>query len=69
MFTSGGVQACIGNAQSLDRLFTKDVGYDDFFDISRGYISVPNRIRIDDYCRTVLTLVETTGLVGAHSTM
>jgi hypothetical protein len=61
-----GVQAVVGQQQTLDGFAADDVRLDDFVEVSFGDVSVPDGIRIDHDIRTVLALIEATGLIGAH---
>ena len=69
MFTDGRIQAFFRKHQARDRFPANDVGFDDFVDVSLGYVSVPDGVGIDHEIRAVLTLVETARLVGPHFTL
>jgi hypothetical protein len=43
------------------------VGFDYFFDIGFGDVSVPDCIRVDHNVGTVFALIEAAGLIGADS--
>lgn len=64
MGTSSSVDAGIGQYQPLDGLSTDDVRTDDFLYVIFGDVSVPDGIGIDHHVGTVLTLIETSRLVG-----
>jgi hypothetical protein len=69
MFTSRRIQAFFRKHQAHDRFPANDVGFDNFVDVSLGYVSVPNGVGIDHEIRSVLALVETARLIGAHFTL
>jgi len=66
VFARGSVYAVVGEHQALDWLAADDVGLDDFIDIGLSDLAIPNSVRINDDVRTMLTLIETAGLVGSH---
>ena len=55
---AGRVQAILGDQKALYRLAVDDVGFDDFVYIGGGHAPVPNGVRVDDYGRAMLALVE-----------
>jgi len=69
MFTSRRIQAFFRKHQARDGFSTNNVGLDDFVDVSLGDVSVPDSVGIDHEIRSVLTLVETARLIGAHFTL
>jgi hypothetical protein len=66
MWTPGVIQAIIRNPQPLYRLPSHDVRVDDLIYIFRLLHRVPHFIGIHDHRRTMLTLIETTGLISAN---
>jgi hypothetical protein len=60
-----GVQACIGQPETLDWPTVEEVFRDDFLYVADVNEAVPDSLGIDHDDRTVLTLVEATRLVGA----
>jgi len=67
MFAGCGVEAGICQSKPLDRLALDDVGLHDLVDICFGDPAVPNCLGIDHHVGAMLALVETPGLVRAHS--
>jgi hypothetical protein len=67
VLTARRVEAVIGRNQALDGLATENVGIDDFIYVGRSHTSIPDRVGIDDNIWAMLTLVEASGFVGAHS--
>jgi hypothetical protein len=62
-----GVEASLGQTKTLHRLSFYDVRLHDLLDVSLGYETVPNGIGINDDVWSVLALVETACLIGAHA--
>ena len=61
-----GVDAGVGKAESLDGTVVEEVFGDDLFDVADADVAVPDGFGIDDDDRTVFTLVEAAGFVGAN---
>ncbi len=59
-----GVEAGVGEAEALDGTVVEEVFGNDFVDVARVNVAVPDGFGIDDDDGTVLALVETSGLVG-----
>ena len=67
MFADRSIQACVCESQSLDWSSADNVGLNDFVHIGFAHVPVPDRFRIDHDVRSVLALVEASGLVRPHS--
>ena len=67
MFATLRIQARLRKTKTLHRFPANDVRVDYLVDVGFGDVAVPDSLRIDDHCWTVLALVETARLVGAHS--
>jgi hypothetical protein len=67
VFTVVGVQTGIGEPQAFDRLAADDVRLDNFIHVRFGDVPIPDRVGIDHDIRSMLALIETTGLIGAHA--
>lgn len=65
MLATRGVEALVGDHQSLDRLIADDVRVNDLVNIGRGNVAVPDGFRINDNRWAVLALVKTPGFVSA----
>jgi hypothetical protein len=61
------VEAGIGKHKALHRLPADDVRFDDLVHICLGDVSIPHPLGVNYDIRAVLTLIETTRLVGPHS--
>ena len=66
MLAGFGIEAGVGQAQPLDRLTANDVGFDDLVDVGFGDVPVPDGFWIDNDRRTVLALIEASGLIRPH---
>ncbi len=62
----GGVQDGVGNYQASDRAATDNVGLNNFIHVLRSDAAVPNRFGIHNDSWAKLTLIKTTGFIGAH---
>jgi hypothetical protein len=67
VFTRRRIEAGVGQHQSLYRPAPEDVRFDDLIYICLGDVSIPDGFGIDHNIGTVLTLIQTARLVGAHS--
>ena len=61
------IEAGLGQTQALEGPAFDDMRLDDFCNVGLGNVAIPDRIGIDDDVRSVLALIETPGLVSAHS--
>jgi hypothetical protein len=59
-----GVDATLGQAQALDRTVARNVGLNNLGDVRELYVSIPDTLGIDHHGRTVLALVEASGVVS-----
>jgi hypothetical protein len=69
VFAGFGIQAGVGQAKALHGVSANDVGIDNLVDIRFGDMAIPDGLGINDDGGSVLTLIETSGLVGAHSSL
>ena len=69
MLAACGIQALFGQAQALDRSPAYDVRLNDLFDVRFAYATIPDAIGIDHHVRSVLTLVEASGLIRANASL
>src|SRR5579863_2306922 len=69
MFAGFRIETLIWQEQAFHRLSAYDVGFDNLVDIGFGDMPVPNGFGIYNDRRTVLTLIETAGLVRPHSAL
>jgi hypothetical protein len=67
VLTCRRIEAGVGQHQSLYRPAAEDVRFDDLIYICLGDVSIPDGFGIDHNIGTVLTLIQTARLVGAHS--
>jgi hypothetical protein len=63
-----GIETPIGDTQPLDGPAAHEVFFDDGCRICGPHIPIPNGIRINNNGRSVLTLIQATRFVDAHST-
>jgi hypothetical protein len=63
-----GVQTRIRQEEPLDGMSADDVFVNDPVDIALGHVPVPHGLWIDHDGRTMLALIEATGLIGADFT-
>jgi hypothetical protein len=61
-----GIQAGIGQPQSLHRPALNDVRLHDLLDIGFADMSIPHGVRIDHYVRPVFALIQAPGLIRAN---
>jgi hypothetical protein len=66
MFASGGVDALISDPQAFDGTVFDDMRLNDLLDIRQRNAAVPDRLRVHNHGRTVLTLIQASGFVGAN---
>ena len=67
MLARVSIDAAVGQAKVLNRTIALDVRRNDLGYVGSLYVSVPDGIGINHHCRTVFTLVEAAGLVGADA--
>lgn len=60
------IQAAFGNSQTLDGMPLHQMPGHDLLHIGQLDEAIPDRFRIDDHHRSMLTLVETAGFVRAN---
>lgn len=65
VLTNAGVQALVFQEQSLYRLSADDMGVYDLIYIGQRDRAIPDRFRVNDKVRSMLTLIKTPSLVGA----
>jgi hypothetical protein len=61
------VKAALVQHQPPDWVSANEVFLDNLGDVLRLHESVPDCLRVHDHCRSVLALVQATGLVGANA--
>jgi len=67
VFAGFCVQTLVGEAKAFYGVAAYDVRLDDLVYVRLGDVAVPDGFGIYDYVRTVLALIEATGLVGADA--
>ena len=67
MLTRLSIETLVCEAKALDWLPSDDMRIDDLVDISLSDVAVPDSFGIDDDVRSVLALVQTSGLVRADA--
>ena len=67
VFAGWGVQTGIRHAKPLDRPAANDVRFDNFIYIGFGDEAIPDRFGINDDVRSVLALVEASGLIRPYA--
>lgn len=67
MLTCFRVEAVFGETQALDGPPFDDVRLHNLLDIGFADMSIPDRFGINHNVRSVLALVEASGLIGAHA--
>lgn len=60
------VEAGVGKAKAFNGTVVEEVFGDDLLDIASMDVAIPDGLGIDDDDRTVFTLVEAAGFVGAN---
>ena len=60
------IDACIGEPKPLDRPAADQVFRDNLFRVGRLHAAVPDSLRVHDDGRSMLALVQASGLVDAH---
>lgn len=63
MYATWRIDALIGKRESFHRLSSENVRLNDLRDIGYRDAAIPHGVRVDDDCRSVLALIEATGLV------
>ena len=61
------VQTRVGDSQFLDHLAVQNRAIDDTLHILHMDMAVPDALRINDNCGTVLALIHTAGVVGSNA--
>jgi hypothetical protein len=69
VFAEFGVEALVCEAESFDWLIVDNMGIDDFIHLGFGNVAVPDGLGIHDDRRSVLALIEASGLVGADTAL